>query len=81
MYICNMTGKEFDISDDDKHREGGSVEPGSASFIRHRAIYYALTKELYGNARCLSEVQKKQDDTGYRNVSTMPDPGREIQLH
>lgn len=60
MYVCNITGERFNISDDEKHREGGNVRPGSTSFVRHRAIYYALTKELYGNARCLSEVKKNK---------------------
>ncbi len=60
MYVCNITGQRFSLRDEDKHREGGNIAPGSESFSRHRALYYALTKELYGSAQCLTAVKKNK---------------------
>ena len=64
MYTCNITGVKFDLRDEDKTREGGRLAPDSQSFCRWRAISYALTKELYGEARCLKDVPRDKSIRG-----------------
>jgi SAM-dependent methyltransferase len=53
MYTCNITGKIFDLTENEKHREGGSIFGYNSRF---RAICYLLSKMLYDDIKILSKV-------------------------
>ena len=53
MYTCNITGKKFDLKNEDKHREGGLAFGYNCRF---RAISYLLTKMLYNEVKILTKI-------------------------
>ena len=72
MYICNITGKIFDLQESEKHREGGSRFGYN---IRFRAICYILTKLFYGECKILHYLKENKQlkgigmsDTGWAQI-------------
>jgi hypothetical protein len=61
MYICNITGKKFELSSNDKHREGGNKFGYN---IRFRAICYVLSLMLYDEIKILSDLTVNKDIKG-----------------
>jgi SAM-dependent methyltransferase len=68
MYTCNITGKKFNLIEEEKNREGGLVFGYNCRF---RAISYLFTKMLYQEVKILSKVpiNKKIRGIGMRDSS------------
>ena len=61
MYLCNITGQQFDLNDEEKTRESG-VRFGFNN--RFRAICYVLTKLLYGKCEVLHRLKPNKNIRG-----------------
>ena len=61
MYTCNITGKTFDLSEEEKTRDGG-LRFGYNS--RFRAICYLLSKMLFGKIHILEEMEPNKNIKG-----------------
>jgi len=60
-YTCNVTGKNFMLNDNEKHRETAvRFECNS----RHRALIYFLIKGLFGESKILSNLNKNKKIKG-----------------
>lgn len=53
MYTCNITGKTFNLQNEEKHREGASRYGYNSRF---RALSYVLTTSLFGKCKILSQL-------------------------
>ena len=56
-FVCNITGKRFDLDDSEKHRELGSR---FGYIVRFRAICYVFCKLFYGECKILSNLENNQ---------------------
>ena len=61
MYKCIITGKSFDLSENNKGRELGTI---NGSNIRQRALIYALTKCLFNKVTLLNEFPQMKNIKG-----------------
>ena len=61
MYICNITGKSFDLEDNEKCRES-FVRFGFNS--RFRALSYVFTKLFYGECKILCNLEHNKNLKG-----------------
>lgn len=59
--ICNITGKNFTVEDNEKHREL-AVRFGANS--RHRAVIYFLTKNIFKEPKILVDLEKNKNIKG-----------------
>ncbi len=61
MFTCNITGKNFDLDDKEKDREGG----GRFGYnIRFRAICYVLSKMLFNEIKILENLEEDKNIKG-----------------
>jgi len=72
MYVCNITGKSFDLNDDEKDRETACRFGFNSRF---RAISYVFTKLFYGECKILSDLEDNKNikgigmsDSGWANI-------------
>ncbi len=61
MFICNITGKTFNLNNNEKHRELG-VRFGYNN--RFRAICYVFCKLFYGECKILSNLETNKNLKG-----------------
>ena len=61
MYICNITGKSFNLSDTEKNRESGRRFGYNCRF---RAICYVLTKMLFNKTQILKKIKTHKNIRG-----------------
>jgi len=73
MYICNLTGKQFTIEDNEKHREGASVFGLNS---RLRAFIYVLSKVIKCN-EILYNVEQNKNISGI-GMSDAPNLASEL---
>jgi SAM-dependent methyltransferase len=74
MYCCNITGKQFDLYDNEKHRELGIRFNFNSRF---RAICYVFTTLFYGECKILSNLEDNKklkgigmSDSGWADIFT-----------
>ena len=60
-FVCNITGKTFDLVDDEKDRES-AIRFGFNS--RFRALWYVFCKLFYGECEILNSVKCKKSLKG-----------------
>ena len=61
MYICNITGKKFDLDDNEKDRELAIRFMFNSRF---RAICYVFTKLFYGECKILNKLEDNKTIKG-----------------
>ena len=71
-FVCNITGKHFDLNDDEKNRES-AIRFGFNS--RFRAICYVFCKLFYGECKILDNLEDNKSikgigmsDSGWANI-------------
>ena len=60
-FCCNITGNQFTLNDEEKHRELGKRFGYNNRF---RAICYVLCKVLYGECKILTNLEKNKNIKG-----------------
>ena len=73
MYICNLTGKEFTIEDNEKHREGANVFGLNS---RLRALIYVLSKVI----KCNKVLYNVEPDKNIKGIGMSDAPNLAIEL-
>ena len=73
MYICNLTGKEFTIEDNEKHREGANVFGLNS---RLRALIYVLSKVI----KCNEVLYNVEPDKNIKGIGMSDAPNLAIEL-
>jgi hypothetical protein len=61
MFCCNITGKYFNLENNEKTRESGSRFGYNCRF---RAICYVLSKQLFNEVKILNNLEKHKNITG-----------------